>query len=251
MTFSIQPACNFDACALAKICGDSFHNDRNTQLKALGKNPYNLEQSMKTSIPQQIASPNTIILKLIDEESGEIAGWISWGFRGFSHTEISEMQPNIATTSKPHTLQPCKADKAEEKDNTPPEEIGRASVEDDPIKQLEALTGADLKNWMDRLMPDGIRCMFVSSLSVAPKWQSRGFGSALLKWGIEKADKANVFIWVHSSEGAWQMYQKSGFEVIGTLDVDLDQYAPTPLSSGDNRTWGHYVFRYMKRLPRG
>ncbi|KAJ5519747.1 hypothetical protein N7463_000200 [Penicillium fimorum] len=236
MAYSIQPACDLDASALAKICGKSFHNDRNTQLKGLRKNPYNLEQSMKASIPQQIASPNTVLLKLLDEKSGEISGWISWGFRGFSHTEVSEMHPDIATASKPHTLQPRKPDEAEKKDNTPPEEIEK---------------GTDLKRWMDQLMPDGARCMYVISLSVAPKWQSRGFGSALLEWGIEKADKANVFIWVHSSEGAWQMYQKSGFEVIGTLDVDLDQYAPEPFNDGGNGLWGHYVFRYMKRLPRG
>lgn len=122
--------------------------------------------------------------------------------------------------------------------------------DDDPIKRLESMTSADLKHWMDKLMPEGTKCMFVVSLCVAPKWQSQGVGSALLRWGTERADAAGVFIWVHSSAGAWPMYAKHGFETVGTLDVDLDEYAPAPAPDQEGK-WGHYEFRYMKRLPRG
>ena len=125
---------------------------------------------------------------------------------------------------------------------------------DDPTKRLENLTGEDVNRWMKELMPPGTKCMFVVSLTVAPEWQGQGIGSAFLKWGAENADKAGVFCWVHSSEAAWTTYAKAGFKVVGALDVDLDEYAigPPPrkeleVSKGK---WGHYVFRYMKRLPR-
>lgn len=47
------------------------------------------------------------------------------------------------------------------------------------------------------------------------------------------------------------MYQRHGFEVVGSLDVDLDQYAYVAATNekGESEKWGHYIFRYMKRLP--
>jgi hypothetical protein len=53
---------------------------------------------------------------------------------------------------------------------------------------------------------------------------------------------------VHSSEAGYRAYAKAGFEVVGTLDVDLDEWAPAPPVEGG--LWGHYVIRWMKRLPR-
>ncbi|KAJ3490522.1 hypothetical protein NLG97_g5763 [Lecanicillium saksenae] len=64
-------------------------------------------------------------------------------------------------------------------------------------------------------------------------------------------DDNSVFAWVHSSDPAWGMYQKSGFEVIRSLDIDLDEYAPCkPPGEGEDAKWGHYVFRYMKYFPK-
>lgn len=106
---------------------------------------------------------------------------------------------------------------------------------------------------MKILMPEGTKCMIIVGLNVAPEFQSLGVGSALLKWGATVADSYGVFTWVHSShnEGACKAYQKQGFEVIGTLDVNLDDWAPAaPPDEPEGAVWGHYVFRYLKRLPR-
>jgi GNAT superfamily N-acetyltransferase len=108
-----------------------------------------------------------------------------------------------------------------------------------------------MKAWMQKLMPEGTRCMFVASFHVDPKYQRRGIGSALLKWGTDVADERGIFIWVHSSEAGVKAYEKAGFEPIGSLDIDLDEYAPRPPPEevgGD--IWGHYVLTYLKYIPK-
>jgi hypothetical protein len=44
-------------------------------------------------------------------------------------------------------------------------------------------------------------------------------------------------------------YGKHGFETVGELTVDPDEFATQP-APDDGGTWGQYTFRYMKRLPR-
>ena len=127
--------------------------------------------------------------------------------------------------------------------------------EDEKITRLHKLEDEDMQRWQDTFMPPGsnTQCMIILGLSVDPKHQRKGVGSALLKWGADRADELGVFTWVHSSEMAWKAYEKAGFEVQGTLDLDLDEWAPRPPpveEEGEGAKWGRYVCRYMKRLPR-
>ncbi|CAL5872742.1 uncharacterized protein PFLUO_LOCUS7009 [Penicillium psychrofluorescens] len=253
--FAIKAASISDVPTLAKISSDSFLEDRHTQMKSQGENPYDLEQSMAAYLPRQIASPTSVLLKAVDESTGEIVGWISWGFRGFSPAEIAGPDPDATAliSNEVESQKPAEEEKRVQASQEQQAKSEPGPVDDSPIKQLERITDADLRRWMDKVMPEGTRCMFVVSLCVSPKWQGKGVGASLLHWGTRKADAAGVFIWVHSSEGAWRMYQKHGFETLETLDVDLDQYAPSLLLNNQGRTekWGHYVFRYMKRSPQG
>lgn len=70
--------------------------------------------------------------------------------------------------------------------------------------------------------------MFVVSLAVSPLHYRSGVGTALLEYGTKMADKKCVFIWVHSSMGAVKSYESVGFKRVGSLDMDLDEYAPRP-----------------------
>lgn len=241
-SFSINAATYDDVPALAKIWDDSFEDDRHTQMKNQGKVPYDMEKLGKSVIPHWLGSEKHVIIKAVDNETGASMGWLVWGFRGFEENEM----PSIV--GAPHKGdQPVSEESKDKKDEAEKEE--KPDEREDSIKKLEALTNQDREDWTAKLMPPGTKCMFVTTLSVAPAHQKRGVGSALLKWGTDVADKANVFIWVHSSEGAAGAYEKSGFKVIGELDVDLDEFAPNPPTDGTDK-WGHYVFKYMKYLPK-
>jgi predicted N-acetyltransferase YhbS len=102
---------------------------------------------------------------------------------------------------------------------------------------------------MAKLMPDGTKCMFICTLSVDPEYASHGVGSALMEWGTRIADEDKIFCWVHASDGSHMFYGKHGFETVGELTVDPDEFATQP-APDDGGTWGQYTFRYMKRLPR-
>ncbi|KAL3952246.1 hypothetical protein ACCO45_013963 [Purpureocillium lilacinum] len=239
-----------DVPAVAQLCGDAFETDRQTEMKGLGKEPFDMKKYTLESLPGLLKNPRIVVLKVVDDESGDVMGYCTWGFRGFPRTTCPSSR---AVRSRQPTLPPrrraaitttrslCK------KDEPKPE----PEPETDPIKRLEALTNADMNAWMDEVMPEGTRCIFVVGLSVSPKYQGRGVGSALLSWGTNFCDEKGVFAWVHSSEPAWKMYEKSGFRVIRSLDVDLDEYAPMPPpNEGPDAKWGHYVFRYMKYFPK-
>jgi len=132
-----------------------------------------------------------------------------------------------------------------------------AERQDDPIARLEALTDADMDDFMSSIMPAGTRCLYIMSIVVSPAHQGRGVGTALIQHGTRRADQEGVFAWVHASEAGAGMFERQGFEEVRRLRVDLDEYCggrrvPEGVDKqGDKETgWGDYTFRYMVRKPR-
>jgi len=72
--FSLQPASVSDI-LLAKIMADSFTLDRHTEMKSLGKVPYNLEEVSKSDTTRYLDSPECAVIKAVHNASGEIMGW--------------------------------------------------------------------------------------------------------------------------------------------------------------------------------
>ncbi|KAL7813148.1 acyl-CoA N-acyltransferase [Trichoderma aethiopicum] len=255
-TFTITALQLEDVPEAAQLSSDAFLADRQTQMKALGRNPFNMKEYHMQSLPEMLKSPRCVILKAVDNETGEFAGFCNWGLIGFSPSEMPALEGRIQPPERPPAApasQPKNGkeeDKGEKETSSPERSAPVPKAEEDPIERLQALTGADLDAWQKEVMPPGTKCLVVIGLSVSPKFQRRGIGSALLRWGTKICDEAGVFAWVHSSEPAWRIYEKAGFEVIRCLDVDLDEYAPCPPpDEGPGAKWGHYVFRYMKYLP--
>jgi len=141
-------------------------------------------------------------------------------------------------------------------------EEAEASVEpphqDDPIARLEALTDADMDDFMSSIMPAGTRCLYIMSIVVSPTHQGRGVGTALIQHGTRRADREGVFAWVHASEAGAGMFERQGFEEVRRLRVDLDKYCGgrgveevkgLERKGEEGTGWGEYVFRYMVRKP--
>lgn len=237
-----------DVPEIGQLTADAFVDDRQTQMKNLGKEPYDMNKMTLESLPSMLHNPRCIAIKVVDKDSGNIMGVCNWGFRGFKPEEMPKMEGKPLPLEKPEET---KADPEEKKEQGATDGNGKERLdkeeEADPITRLQARTGADLEAWMEEVMSEGTRCLFVIGLSVSPKYQGRGVGSALLRWGTDICDDQGAFAWVHSSEPAWPMYEKCGFRTVRSLDIDLDEYAPAPPpNEGPNAKWGHYVFRYMK-----
>ncbi len=241
-----------DVPVAAELLSASFEDDRQTQMKKLGqKEPFDLRKFGLEAMPGYIKSPRCVFIKAVDEKTGELAGFCNWGFKGFQPADMpivpGRMQPS-EPEPQPNT-ETCETGK-KANTNQSPKIRAEESASTDPIERLQQLTSRDLNEWMSEVMEEAPRCMYVIFLAVSPKYQGRGIGKALLQWGTGICEKEGIFAWVSSSQPAWLMYQKSGFEVVRELDVDLDEYAPcSPPSEGNNSKWGHYTFRYMKYLP--
>lgn len=241
--FTIKALTLDDVPDVAKISADAFKQDRQTVMKGLGSEPFFMEEHALNSLPALFRNPRCVLLKAVDNKSSETLGYINWAFRGFPPNQMPVVEGRIQPLAEP----PKMAAETESEDAKSEAEKNR---ENNPIQKLIALQDADIKVWMDEVMPEGVRCLYVAGLHVAPRHQGRGVGSALLRFGTKFCDENGVFAWVHSSEMAWKAYEKSGFQVIRSQDCDLDAYAPMPPpNEGPDAKWGHYILRYMMYFP--
>jgi ribosomal protein S18 acetylase RimI-like enzyme len=244
---SIEPSINLvpvtyaDIDALVQISADSFVEDSHTQVKSQGRKPFDMAASARSDLLRNLSIERCAYMKAVDQNTSEILGYCGWGFRVGDNGLVPRSDPG-----KPPAEGSSEAAPETEKEK---EDEG----EEDSITRLMVLEDTSMRQWMTYFMPDKhTRCMYILGLSVAPSAQGKGVGSALAKWGMDAADRLGLFTWVQSSEEAWRFYAKHGFEVAGMLDLDLDEWAlrpPERVEGGEEAKWGHYVLRYMKRLP--
>lgn len=268
-TYTIKPAEISDVPLISKMHAHAFLIDRQTQMKALGSRPYDLEELGIDDNLNKLSHPEKCrVIKAVDNTTGQLVGSCAWLYRCLSKEEIIEaaestdaelqrqervkQEAQLALAERQRVAAEAKATGSlEEMSWADYKAVG--SRRDDPIVRLEALTGADMERMQAILEPPNTKCIAVAGLSVDPAFQGRGIGGALLGTLNRVADRAGVHIWVHSSEPGWQAYHKAGFDVVETLDVDLDEYAPVSPPDWyiceEEGKWGHYVFRYMKRMP--
>jgi GNAT superfamily N-acetyltransferase len=244
--YSIKPATYADIDFIIKIGRDSFLTDRQTQLKRLGNVPYLQEEFARTGAIHTLENPKMNFIKAAWNDTGEVVGSLSFFYHEFDPKDIPKLDIGDVNSISPKNGSSEQGDN--EKAQTTSEPIDEKKKKaNEIVDSLDEMESADMKRWQDILMPPGIKCIVLTGCSVAPEYQGQGIGSSLLKWAADQADKHNVHMWVHSSEAAWRAYAKAGFEVVGTLDVNLDEYSPGPPPEGEGTLWGHYIIRYMKR----
>lgn len=79
----------------------------------------------------------------------------------------------------------------------------------------------------------------LSFLFVHPDHQRCGIGSLLLGWGKEKGHELHKNIWLTSTPQARSVYEKNGWKVMESYEVDLAKYGGQ----------GTYVRFWMLRSP--
>jgi len=80
-------------------------------------------------------------------------------------------------------------------------------------------------------------------------------GSALMRALKELTDKERAWCWVHSSVNGAPAFEKNGFEEVGRIELDLDEFAQgdsdrekLARKDGDGK-WEKYAWKYMTRGP--
>ncbi|KAI0125487.1 acyl-CoA N-acyltransferase [Xylariales sp. AK1849] len=249
-TFTISRASLKDIPKLVKISSSTFEADSHSQMKSMGQKPGSFDAGMAEGIKSWIESPRAVVFKATDDRDGTIVGSVCWGFRGVE----------LDTTPGPDDGTAEQVQAVAEKDAKAGDYSTRGATKEEnlipgaeKIQELETMTSDHLSDFMERIMPEGTKCIFVVSISVDPRFQGEGAGSQLIQWGTEQADRLNAIMWVHSSEAGWPMFAKNGFEEAERLTFDMDKWAvgPPPKDSlwGKKGKWGEYTFRYMVRQP--
>ncbi|KAK9385141.1 hypothetical protein V1515DRAFT_609017 [Lipomyces mesembrius] len=247
-SFSFDLATLSDVPILAKISADAFTTDRHTRIKTLGQDPNSHSNMMNDVLSSWLQVPGRCsILKATDNTTGKIVGWVCWGFHGYQKQGEPISEVKGANRRGEDSEQDSEKSKAEGSRQSQPKVDSEHSGQT-PIQRLESITNQDMMRWQKILMPDGTKCMIIVAIAVSPAYQCHGVGSALIRWGTEKADADGVFCWVHASEAGHKVFAREGFKEVGTLEVDLDEFAPAPREDEDgNGEWGRYTFRYMRR----
>ncbi|ODH48255.1 hypothetical protein GX48_05655 [Paracoccidioides brasiliensis] len=70
----------------------------------------------------------------------------------------------------------------------------------------------------------GKRHAFLNVLTTDTAHQGLGAGSAMLKYGIEIADRENLPTWLEGSQKGYPLYRKFGFEDVDRFAFDLSKY---------------------------
>ncbi|GKT39825.1 uncharacterized protein ColSpa_00006 [Colletotrichum spaethianum] len=202
---ALRLATQDDVAILASIADAAFLMDAHTQLKAAFRGADNFTEGMKQALEIWVDHPKVDVVVAEDKKSGRLVGWVGWIRRGFvGDTDLPLDGPSEEPTAETHFAA-----------------RGKRTIQD-----LEDLTNASMDYWVKRFTPKGSKCRSLCSYVVHPDFQSRGVGSRLMKWGTDKADaEPGVYCSVQSSMGGQAAFERQGFQEVGRLEADLDDFA--------------------------
>ncbi|KAI0893772.1 acyl-CoA N-acyltransferase [Annulohypoxylon nitens] len=261
ISVSIHPLNYADISSCASITASAFSVDPHTTVKNLGREPYDMYAISRANFLDTLEKKTYVYVKAVDDATGAVVGHAGWAFRGVE----TALVPRVGPADAKPTVETREQGQGQDKDDGDDVKVGKEDrggseskeEEENSIDRLHALEDADMQYWIKNLVPADVPCVFVVGLVVAPEFQSRGVGGALLRYGNAMADKLGLSIWVHSSHQAYEAYKKHGFETVRELNIDLDEYAPRGPQEGEevmgekgSKKWGRYIIRYMERKPK-
>ncbi|PGH16627.1 hypothetical protein AJ80_05129 [Polytolypa hystricis UAMH7299] len=130
---------------------------------------------------------------------GKVVGWATWHFyleEGWKEVEKDE-----------------EARKKEEEEQVWPEGLN-VEARKEFFERIELL----------RENMKGKRIAHLTILVVAPDFQGQGIGSALIKYGLDIADKENMPAWLEASEAGYPVYKKFGYKDVQVVKFDAGKY---------------------------
>ncbi|KAL2824990.1 acyl-CoA N-acyltransferase [Aspergillus pseudoustus] len=162
---------------------------------------------------QKLAHPRTHVVAAVDEDTGEVVGCARWLF-----------PPSGAEGG------------AGEKEGEGEEDIGSQLSSEEAA--AEARAELELPPGTNRGIYDGFFQVLkekgekyyreddivLEFIATRPDQQGRGVGKALLRWGMERADKQQRRIYLEATTPGFPLYAKMGWESLDKAEIDYTRW---------------------------
>ncbi|GKZ28031.1 hypothetical protein AbraIFM66951_004424 [Aspergillus brasiliensis] len=220
MPFTIRYATEQDAPQLANINVVSFRHQ--AFWSALFPNidvPGTLPLKTARCL-DKLRSPQVHVLVAVDDDSGKIIGYSRWMFPKEDEKSIVELSSEGVEALAAH-------------------DDGKAFPEgmNMEIYQAFKVLLADLQR--AHFEEGDIMLEFLATL---PEAQGKGVGTALLQWGIERADARNARVYLEATQDGYPLYWKHGWRDVQVARLDF-----TVFGSTGSQEW--VVMRRDRRVP--
>ncbi|KAJ5200903.1 hypothetical protein N7449_005706 [Penicillium cf. viridicatum] len=196
----IKYATEADGPGLAKVNVQSFQGRRLLEelfpeASLTRMQEYKIVVGMK-----HLANPKMHVLKIHDPVSGELATYSRWQFP-------ASFGPSLVTLSEKAVL-----------------------LAKDPIPHAPRPMNEEVFNAFKKLLEDGRKRyttendIILDLLATLPEYQGRGFGSAILKWGTDKADASQSRIFLEGTPEGVPVYLKYGWKIVEEVVMDYTPF---------------------------
>jgi GNAT superfamily N-acetyltransferase len=191
-------------------------------------------KSLERVIQETLCNPAFMPMKAVDPRTGEIASYAVWERVSCSSSVQSREGPGAegnrwrgGTSFHLLTLMPEKQ-----------EEEGRS---------IGAYVGAEKAKFMESWAKD-MNYIELQGLATAPRFQRRGYATALLKLGHDRIDADGQVSFLLGSPVGRYLYASMGWKEIGEIIVDMKDWMEGA-ERGD-LGWGIWKVYHMIRLPK-
>ena len=121
-------------------------------------------------------NPHLLLVKAVDAESGDITAMAAWIRRGYTAEELGISAPEAAVKN----LHPLQLNAG----------IVHADTEEKSPPGLGQYINDQMKSFLDEWTKD-LKHISLELLMTDPRYQRRGIGTAMLKWGHAKAGESS------------------------------------------------------------
>ncbi|KAJ5281739.1 hypothetical protein N7478_007111 [Penicillium angulare] len=201
MAYQVEYATEQDASELGIINNDSFRERALLPVIFPKSSEPSLRAYKAIHVPKHLADPKTHVLKVTDPASGTIVGYGRW----YIPTELG-IEPHVPELS----------------------EQGQVYAKD-PVAFAPQPMNMRVFTAFKAMLEEGRkrhtteRDMMLDILATLPSHQGRGVGSAILRWGCEKADALQVRIYLEATPEGYPLYVKYGWKAVENVDFDMNE----------------------------